>query len=209
MSEQLPEFVNINNNKLSLHYHPGYLNEDRCEELIEQLSSITYDNNSEVFVYGKWMRIPRKQTAFGDTGISYRFSGTEVPARAWVSFLQELANELTQYLHDQVLLPADCAGINFVLINYYEDGNSYIGWHADDERDLASFAIVSLSLGASRDFIFRKKSAHDQKYKMHLSNGDMLVMLGDTQKHWQHTLPKRTRVTEPRWNLTFRIMWKN
>lgn len=209
MSEHLPESVDINNNKLSLHYYPGYLNEDRCEHLIDRLTDLTYDDNSQVFVYGKWMRIPRKQTAFGDTGISYRFSGTEVPARAWTPFLQDLANEITEYLRNRNLLPDDCAGINFVLVNYYEDGNSYIGWHADDERDLASSVIVSLSLGAARDFIFRKKSAHEQKYKMHLSNGDMLVMHGDTQKYWQHTLPKRMHVTEPRWNLTFRIMWKN
>ena len=37
-----------------------------------------------------------------------------------------------------------------------------------------------------------------------LENGSMLIMQGDTQNHWSHSLPKALRVTEPRINLTFR-----
>ena len=41
-----------------------------------------------------------------------------------------------------------------------------------------------------------------------LESGSVLVMKGDTQKNWLHSLPKSTRVTEPRINLTFRRIKK-
>jgi alkylated DNA repair dioxygenase AlkB len=45
---------------------------------------------------------------------------------------------------------------DYVLINYYANGNNYIGYHSDDERDLKSNGVIaSLSLGASRDFCFK------------------------------------------------------
>jgi len=200
MPSDLPEAVDINNNKLNLHYYPGYLNDDRCEELIAHLEGITYDENVQTFMYGNWVPIPRKQATFGDA---------EVVQRGWEPFLQKLARELSDYVRSKGMLPADHEGINHVLVSYCQDGKSYIGWCADDESGLASSVIVSLSFGTPRDFIFRKKSAQDQEYGIQLSNGDMLIMLGDTQKHWQHALPERAPVTDPHWSLTFRIMWKN
>jgi alpha-ketoglutarate-dependent dioxygenase alkB family protein 2 len=210
MNNHLPDAVDINQNKLRLLFHPGYLTEERCEETIELLNDIEYEENSQVLVYGKWVDIPRRQTAFGDDGLTYTFSGAEVAAHPWEPFLQDIAEELTEYLRETGILPENHNGINFVLVNYYEDGKSYIGWHADDERDLETIngetIVVSISLGASRDFYFRRKTNHSQKYEMHLGNGDLLIMRGETQKYWHHTLPKRMRLMEPRWNLTFRIM---
>jgi alkylated DNA repair dioxygenase AlkB len=37
-----------------------------------------------------------------------------------------------------------------------------------------------------------------------LIHGSVLVMPGDTQRLYQHALPKRTAVATPRINLTFR-----
>lgn len=49
---------------------------------------------------------------------------------------------------------------DYVLINYYANGNNYIGYHSDDERDLKKNGIIaSLSLGASRDFCFQMKKS--------------------------------------------------
>jgi len=39
-----------------------------------------------------------------------------------------------------------------------------------------------------------------------LGDGDLLVMGGDCQRHWQHCLPRRKRVTSARINLTFRYI---
>ncbi|CAF3374354.1 unnamed protein product [Rotaria sp. Silwood2] len=42
-------------------------------------------------------------------------------------------------------------------------------------------------------------------YEFELSNGSLIVMLGETQLHWKHSIPKERRITTPRLNLTFRI----
>lgn len=41
---------------------------------------------------------------------------------------------------------------------------------------------------------------------MLLHHGQLIVMRGQTQAHWQHALMKSTRVTQPRVNLTFRTI---
>jgi alkylated DNA repair dioxygenase AlkB len=37
-----------------------------------------------------------------------------------------------------------------------------------------------------------------------LASGSLLLMKGDTQRHWRHGLPRETRPCGPRLNLTFR-----
>ena len=44
------------------------------------------------------------------------------------------------------------------------------------------------------------------KYELPLHHGDLVIMRGDTQKKWRHSLPKRLKVKEQRINLTFRFM---
>jgi hypothetical protein len=42
------------------------------------------------------------------------------------------------------------------------------------------------------------------KITVPLASGDVLIMSGTTQQHWQHCVPKRKKVLGPRINLTFR-----
>ena len=66
-------------------------------------------------------------------------------------------------------------------------------------------AIASLSLGATRKFAFKHKESKEKR-EMWLEHGQLIVMHGETQKHWLHTILKSTRIQEPRINLTFRVM---
>ena len=94
---------------------------------------------------------------------------------------------------------------NSVLLNYYRDGNDTVGWHADDEPGLGLTPfIASLSLGAERDFVLRRNDDPKAKVTIALTHGSLLVMAGETQGNWQHAIPRRKRVSEPRVNLTFR-----
>jgi alpha-ketoglutarate-dependent dioxygenase alkB family protein 2 len=155
--------------------------------------------------------IPRRQTAYGDAGTSYTFAGCTVPARPWIPLLWELRALLsTQTGYEP----------NFVLINYYRSGWDYIGWHADDERDLGPApAILSLSLGAARDFQFRHREAFPQAGKaalrpalqtvtISLHSGSLLIMRDPTNKDWKHQLPRRggqqAAALGDRLNLTWR-----
>ena len=66
-------------------------------------------------------------------------------------------------------------GIKFngCLINLYRDGNDCMGWHSDNEKELDSEkSIASLSLGSSRDFLF-KNILTFQRERLLLNNGDL------------------------------------
>ncbi|MCP6237382.1 alpha-ketoglutarate-dependent dioxygenase AlkB, partial [Klebsiella pneumoniae] len=65
--------------------------------------------------------------------------------------------------------------------------------------------IGSLSFGATRKFSFKHKNMKET-YSLMLESGSLLVMRGTTQSKWLHALPKSTRVTAPRINLTFRTI---
>jgi alkylated DNA repair dioxygenase AlkB len=46
---------------------------------------------------------------------------------------------------------------NICLANYYESGAKNIGYHSDNEEKGDIECIVSVSLGATREFSFREK----------------------------------------------------
>jgi len=99
---------------------------------------------------------------------------------------------------------------NSCLANLYENGLQAVGWHSDDEPSLVSpdqqVVIASLSFGASRKFCFKHKSTQE-KVEMMLQSGQLIVMRGQTQRHWKHAIMKSTKITEPRINLTFRYFY--
>jgi alkylated DNA repair dioxygenase AlkB len=94
---------------------------------------------------------------------------------------------------------------NGVLINMYREGQDSMGWHSDDEKELGKEPVIaSISLGASRRFLFREKENRKEKREVFLKDGSLLVMEGRTQELWQHCLPRSAKVKDSRINLTFR-----
>lgn len=161
---------------------------------------------AQVRIFGKWHSIPRQQVAYGDEGLKYTFSGKTVPALQWPPVLLELRDLLTRVTGHE---------FNFVLINRYRNGQDHIGEHRDDEKDLdRASPIASLSLGQTRDFVFKHADARrsgDQKrdiplVKLLLSHGSLMMMNPPTNKYWYHSLPPRKSCPGVRLNLTFRKM---
>lgn len=97
-------------------------------------------------------------------------------------------------------------------MNYYASGSDSVAYHSDDERFLgANPAIASLSLGAKRDFLLKHKPVNGKQpegtevLKMPLGSGDMVLMMGETQANWLHSIPKRSSsLAGGRINITFR-----
>lgn len=80
----------------------------------------------------------------GEEGLKYRYSGQKKVASGWNKTVEEIKKEVEEQCEEQ---------FNFALLNYYKDGNDYIGPHSDDCRDLVEgSSIASVSFGASRDF---------------------------------------------------------
>lgn len=149
-------------------------------------------------MFGKPILVRRKSCGIGDPGRRYRYSGIERAASPWPEGFEPLLDRL----HERT-----GARFTFALCNLYPDGEAGLGWHADDEDDLVRDApIASLSLGATRDFAMRAGRHGRACLALALAPGSLLVMEGQTQRHYQHRVPPRLRCTEPRLNLTFRVM---
>lgn len=94
-------------------------------------------------------------------------------------------------------------------LNLYRDGNDYMSWHRNDERELGERPVIaSVSLGVTRRFGFRSvehgSAGHRETYSLDLTDGSLLLMRGEIQSAWEHGIAKARGVTEPRINLTFR-----
>jgi alkylated DNA repair dioxygenase AlkB len=89
-------------------------------------------------------------------------------------------------------------------MNWHKDGEDYINWHADNEKELGKNPIIaSVNFGETRDFVIRKNDK-SEKITIPLKHGTLLIMSGEMQHFWQHSVPKRKKVKEARFNLTFR-----
>lgn len=150
-------------------------------------------------LFGQTHPVPRLHQWFAPPGVRYRWSGLAMEPAAWTDDLRAL-----QGIAEQV---AGCE-LPTALVNYYRSGEDTVGWHADDEPILGPEpVIVSLSLGATRDFRLRHRRRRDlPPVTVALGSGSALVMRGATQQNWEHCLPRRKRVSEGRVNLTFRSL---
>ncbi|MGE6314258.1 alpha-ketoglutarate-dependent dioxygenase AlkB family protein [Shewanella baltica] len=177
----------------------GYLNAEQQAVLMKEAQTYPL-SRPEIQVFGQFHAIPRQQVWFGDSGCDYLYSGLFIRALPWPKYAHKLREKLTR---DYGLTS------NGVLVNRYADGKDCMGAHSDDEPEIAHGShIASITLGATRDFVLKHK--HSQtKYNISLHSGDLLIMHWPMQNDWLHSLPKRLKIKEPRWNYTFRQLIVN
>lgn len=189
MNKPLPPDINIT-------YEIVFSNIEANQYFNVLEKEIHYLDKFAVFVGNKMRNVPRQVVAYGDTGLTYRFSGTKVVAKPWIPILLEL-KKLVQKKTGQKY--------NFVLINRYRNGYDNINKHRDDEHDLVKDAfIATLSFGETRRFIFSRLKF--KSFSLLLKNGSLLVMKPPTNQYWYHSIPKEINITGRRISLTFRNM---
>lgn len=176
-----------------------FLSPDEAATLFARLNEKIPWRQDVIQMFGKTHNVPRLQQWFADEGFVYTWSGIRMEPLPWLIELRELRERLlTKTEHH----------FNNVLANLYRNGNDTVGWHSDDEPELgAQPTIASISLGAQRDFVLRHRMRSDvPNHKISLPSGSLLLMKGDTQRCWQHSVPRRKNVDRPRINLTFRAV---
>jgi alkylated DNA repair dioxygenase AlkB len=177
-----------------LDFYPQAVNEpDKL--LRELLHSVPWSQGS-ILIYGREHRIPRLQCWIADNGLDYTYSGKQLPITPWQPLLSTIRSELNRDFNLQ---------LNSVLCNLYRNGQDSMGWHSDDEKELGEKpGIISITLGAERDFALRRTGSSRQAGKIALPSGSLLYMKPGMQTLWQHAVPRRAGITQPRINLTFR-----
>lgn len=180
-----------------VYYYGQVLSPEAAGHYFDRLLHTLAWKNDEVIIFGKHILTKRKAAWYGDSPYRYTYSHTTRQALPWTPELLEL-KQLAQALSG---LP-----FNSCLLNLYHNGQEGMSWHSDNEKELGpNPAIASFSLGAARKFSFKHKQTR-QTLSLELGNGSLLVMKGQTQACWLHSLPKTTRVSQPRINLTFRTI---
>jgi alkylated DNA repair dioxygenase AlkB len=155
--------------------------------------------SEHVVVWGKKMVQPRLIAWYGDASRSYAYSGIQLHPMPWTPILLDIKIRVEQAVDSP---------FNSVLLNYYRDNRDSMGFHSDDEPELGKRPVIaSLSLGEERTFIMKHKTSKAVRpVRLQLASGSLLLMRGDTQRHWKHGILKETRRCGPRVNLTFRCI---
>ncbi|TGM46759.1 alpha-ketoglutarate-dependent dioxygenase AlkB [Leptospira biflexa] len=179
----------------TLVYIPEFLNGKKSLEYFESFLTTILWKQDEAILYGKHITTKRSVAWYADKGFSYRYSGTTKTALPWSKDLFNLKDEVERETNET---------FNSCLLNLYHDGSEGMAWHRDDETSLQKHStIASVSLGAERIFRFKHKKKNTV-VELPLEPGSLLLMKGEIQEHWLHSLPKALKVKRPRVNLTFR-----
>jgi alkylated DNA repair dioxygenase AlkB len=165
-----------------------------------------------LILFDKPVQTPRTQAFFGDDDVpNHGYTGSSNKLLPWDPEIRKIRDKID-------------SSFNSCLVNRYNDGTQYIGYHSDKELDPLYQKVASVSLGQSRKFYFQPIISHSSSsssssskgkdedtsrkrrdtIKTTLHSGDLVVMFGDCQKLFKHSIPKEAKVTNPRISLTFR-----
>jgi alkylated DNA repair dioxygenase AlkB len=90
-----------------------------------------------------------------------------------------------------------------VGFNLYRDGRDSVAWHADKiPQEVQDPIVVLVSLGEARRFLLRPNGGGKSRAFL-LGRGDLLVTGGQTQRIWEHSVPKVARAG-PRISIAYR-----
>lgn len=180
-------------------YHPAFFDKAESDRIFKTLLETIEWKQDKIMMYGKELPLPRLSAWYGDNNKPYTYSGITLNPLPWTDELLLIKEKIEVE-----------AKVKFssVLINRYRDGQDYVGWHTDAEKELGKNPIIgSVNFGATRKFQLRRIDDHKEKFEVELKHGTFLVMGGATQHYWQHQVPKTALKIGERLNLTFRVIY--
>ena len=126
----------------------------------------------------------RSVAHYGDC--AYTYSGGDHPAKPIFE---------NNYLHSVVIpsIKKQFPGLQFnsVMVTRYSDGGQYIPFHSDNESCITpESAIMTISLGDTRNLVFRSKVGQKMDVSIPLTHGDALLMSRFSQDFFEHSIPK-------------------
>ncbi|MCJ8338248.1 MAG: alpha-ketoglutarate-dependent dioxygenase AlkB [Pseudomonadales bacterium] len=191
------EVLPIVDGQLSL--DQGFLSIKQADALLQQLLAELPWRHDHLTVFGKSHLMPRLHCYQSEQNLNYQYSNLTLQPQSYHAKVLQLKRYLEAVTGQSY---------NAVLINLYRDGLDKMGWHSDDEPELGNNpSIASISLGAQRCFKLRHRDKSAADIALQLNHGSLLLMAGELQQHWQHCLPIRKKIIQPRINLTFRYLY--
>jgi alkylated DNA repair dioxygenase AlkB len=180
------------------HLYGNFFPKPEADALFKELTEKVPWKQEPIKMFGKEIMQPRLTCWYSDPGIDYSYSGIRMKSLLWTEPLPMIKSRIEQL-----------AGVRFTgaLLNFYRDGNDSMGWHRDNEKALGRNPVIcSVSLGGTRTFKLRDWLTKKEIISIDLSSGSLLIMSGESQHFWEHSIPKQSGSAIPRLNITFRII---
>ena len=201
MKELFPDEFSVYQPQLpdgELLYYPNFLAKETADAYFEELLADIPWQADKITVFGKTYDQPRLTSLHALDATPYTYSNITMhphPMGLVLSSLLEKIKEVKNY------------PFNAVLLNLYRNGQDSNGWHADNEKELGTNPVIaSISLGQERFFHLKHCKIKEQRLKIKLEHGSLLIMGGAMQHHWLHQIPKTSKPIDSRINLTFRLI---
>lgn len=177
-------------------YIPNFFSKQEADSYFKIIETTTTWQHDDITIFGKTHKQPRLTALFGYSKRPYGYSNIVMYPKPFTSTLITIKARIENISDHK---------FNTVLVNLYRDGNDSNGWHADNEKELGNNPLIaSVSLGEARPFHFKHRNLKDQRHKLILEHGSLLIMKGEMQHHWLHQIAKTKKQIQPRINLTFR-----
>ena len=188
------QWIDLPNGRLLL--IEDFLSHNEANNLMAYLKNHVPWSQEKIKMFGRLIAQPRLQAWYGDK--AYTYSGLTMSATPLTKPMLEVKTRCESVAKQT---------FNSVFLNLYRNGQDSMGAHQDNEPELGKNpTIASLSLGATRRFSLKHMKTH-QTHNIDLTHGSLLVMAGEMQHHWKHSLPKTKHVLDERINLTFRAIY--
>jgi alkylated DNA repair dioxygenase AlkB len=119
--------------------------------------------------------------------------------------IDEQAIVASQWLEEARAALSAQYGVRFdsLGINLYRDGADSVAWHRDRiPLEIVDPVVALVSLGEPRTFLLRPHGGGRSR-PFRLGHGDLLVTGGQTQRRFEHSVPK-VKASGPRMSIVFR-----
>lgn len=166
-----------------IEYRPGVLAPQLADQWFEMLRERVAWRQQRRVMYERELDVPRLTA-------SYALDAPDLPAPLGEAAALAMREFATTF--------------NSVGLNLYRDQHDSVAPHNDRLGDLVEGCpIVLLSLGATRRMRIQGKASRD-RLELDLEPGSLLLMDYETQKHYDHGIPKQRAAVGPRISLAFR-----
>lgn len=179
-------------------YHPDFMPQEESTALFDFICKTCDLTNRKVkTVDGQTFTLDTGGCMFVDAGLTDYDCLPEVlgPRMEWPPLVRALKDKIECVTGKAFHV---CVGI------FYPSGGAGADFHTDYPAYGPVSYIASVSLGEEREFVFRNKNNHDDRYGLVLKNGSLLIMGEGCQERYEHALPIDEKYKNPRINLTFR-----
>lgn len=191
---------NLLPNPANAFFYPDFFGKVDSDQYFNYLTTHIAWKQEPIQVFGKHLLLPRFSAFYGDEGVSYSYLGVTMEALPWTGVLQQIKEQIETEFDVK---------FNCCVLSQYRDGADYVGWHRDHNKSLGEYPfIASVSFGASRIFQFRSYEDKIPIISVDLTHGSLLIMKAETQRLWEHRLPKTVLPKSVRINLTFQLVIK-